>query len=103
MEKYPNKKTLSFVLDKFSWGLMRDSYEQEDIILKKKNFANRFILHEQIESMEEDKIEEDFCSIIIPAKYKNGILKQLDFIGVNESFVYPEITYIANEVKNKYT
>lgn len=101
-EKYSNKKTLSFVLDKSSWSLMHDSYKQEDINLKEKNFANRFRLHEQLESMEEDKMVEDFCSIIIPAKHKNSILKQLDFIGINESFVYPEITYVANEVKNKY-
>ncbi len=101
-EKYSNKKTLSFVLDRYSWGVMNDSYQQEDINLKEKNFANRFRLHGQLESMEEDKIEEAFCSIIIPAKHKNGILKQLDSIGINESFVYPEIAYVANEIKNKY-
>lgn len=101
-EEYPYKKTLSFVLDKCSWSLMRDSYEPEDVDLKERNFANRFRLHNQLEPIEEDKMKEDFCSIIIPAKCKKNILKQLDFIGINETFIYPEITYVANEVKNKY-
>ena len=101
-EEYPNKKILSFVMDRSSWSLMLDSYKPEGINIKERNFANRFRLHEQLESIEEDKMEDDFCSIIVPAKCKKSILKQLDFIGINESFVYPEITYVANEVKNKY-
>lgn len=99
-EKYPDKKTLSFVLSRRSWNLMKNSYEQESI--KKKVFEHRFRLHNQIEYIEEDKIERDFCSIIIPANYKTNILKQLEFIGINEGFVYPEMNYIANEIKNRY-
>lgn len=81
---------------------MKNSYKPEDINLEKRNFADRFRLKEQLEPMDEDKIEEDCCSIIIPANCKKNILKQLDFIGINESFVYPEITYGANEIKNRY-
>lgn len=101
-EKYPDKRTLSFILDRSSWDLMKNSYKPEDINSEKRNFSDRFRLKEQLEPMDEDKIEEDCCSIIIPANCKKNVLKQLDFIGINESFVYPEITYGANEIKNRY-
>ena len=101
-EKYSDKKSLSFVLDRHSWNLLNASYRLEDIDLKEKIFSRRFVLHDQLESMDEDKLENDFCSIIIPAKYKKTILEQLDFIGINEAYVYPEVDYVASEIRNKY-
>lgn len=101
-EKYFDKKPLSFVVDRCSWNLLNASYKKDDYKLKEKNFSGRFILHEQLEPMDEDKLEDDFCSIIIPAKFKKTILEQLDFIGINEACVYPELNYVASEIRNKY-
>lgn len=102
IEKYPSKQALSFILDKYSWKLMNSCYEQEDIKTKERNFTNRFSLNEQLEIINEDNLENDFCSIIIPAKCKKTILEELNFIGINESFVYPEINFAASEIVNNY-
>jgi hypothetical protein len=41
-------------------------------------------------------------SIIIPAKIKRAILQELDSIGINRSFLFPEFEHQASYVKQKY-
>lgn len=41
-------------------------------------------------------------SIIIPAKIKRAILQELDSIGINKSFLFPEFEHQASYVKQKY-
>lgn len=40
--------------------------------------------------------------LTIPAEYKQGILDELDTIGINEAFVYPELEHQASYIKNKH-
>ncbi len=40
--------------------------------------------------------------IIIPAKEKQSIINELKMLNISRSTMYPEIEYVANEVKNQY-
>jgi hypothetical protein len=41
--------------------------------------------------------------IIIAAKDKSKILRQLDILGINEATIYPEIDKVASHLKEKYS
>lgn len=99
-EKNPMKKPLSFIVNKESWELMKGCYGKNDKHIMDENCTNRFRLVQQLETLNEDELEKSFCSIIIPANCKKNILFELSLIGINESFVYPEKEYIANDIKN---
>jgi hypothetical protein len=54
-----------------------------------------------------DQLVKDFGdgiprSLIIPAKNKQSILKELDIIGINESFIYPELEHQTAYIKSKH-
>lgn len=99
-EKNPMKKPLSFIVNKESWELMKGCYGKNNEHIMGENCTNRFRLVQQLETLNEDELEKSFCSIIIPANCKKNILFELSLIGINESFVYPEKEYIANDIKN---
>ncbi len=40
-------------------------------------------------------------TIKIKEKYKARILEQLDYIGINQKFVYPDVDNIASYIKEK--
>ena len=42
----------------------------------------------------------NFSSIIVPAKYKKTILKQLADTGIDEAYVYPEAEHVAKRIRN---
>ncbi len=94
-----------FAVDKHSFSLLTDSYRK----IKDKDFfegveaafAERFYLQDSIQPLENDDIWYNFSSIIIPSKYKKTILSQLECIGIDEAYVYPEAEYIAKRV-NKH-
>ena len=65
-------------------------------------FKNRFQFDCEIEEIDMKTIKDEFCSIIIDKKDKSHILEQLQAIGIDESFVYPELQYTARKVKNMY-
>lgn len=41
-------------------------------------------------------------SVVIPAKSKQKILKELDFLNINESFLFPDYQHLASTFKEKY-
>ncbi len=41
--------------------------------------------------------------LTIPADCKDTILEELDIIGINEAFVYPELEHQASYIKNKHS
>lgn len=42
-------------------------------------------------------------TIVIPADKKKKILSQLDNIGINQKFIYPDLDNIASYIKNNYS
>jgi len=92
-----------FVLDKCSFGRLTDFYRKLDLdnFLEKidEAFSNRFFLQEYIQPLDMEDIWFNFSSIIIPPKCKKTILTQLENIGVDEAYVYPEAEYLARRIK----
>ncbi len=68
--------------------------EQPDYFIK-----NTYNLKEQLVKDFGDGIPR---SLIIPQEKKLVILKELEIIGINESFVYPELEHQTSYIKNKY-
>jgi len=60
---------------------------------------NTFNLKEQLVKDFGDGIPR---SLIVPRERKKSILKELDIIGINESFVYPELEHQTSYIKNKH-
>lgn len=65
-------------------------------------FNSRFLLFDFIEKLDLEDIWFNFSSIIIPAKKKKKILFELQNIGIDKAFVYPETSNIANRIKKRY-
>ncbi len=65
-------------------------------------FSRRFLLHGDIQSIDKESMEREFCSIIINKKTKKEILKDLESIGIDRAFIYPELEYTAEKIKNTY-
>ena len=68
----------------------------------KKVLLNRFSLEYNENLLDKNVIETQFCSILIPSKYKSKILSELAIIGIDGSFIYPELEYCAKNIKSKY-
>lgn len=68
--------------------------DQPDYFIK-----NTFNLKEQLVKDFGDGIPR---SLIVPQEHKQSILKELDIIGINESFVYPELEHQTSYIKNKH-
>jgi hypothetical protein len=54
-----------------------------------------------------DQLVKDFGdgiprSLVVPQEYKQSIINELDIIGINESFVFPELEHQAAYIKNKH-
>lgn len=65
-------------------------------------FKKRFSFEDDVANLSKEIMEENFCSILIDAKYKKTILQELDRININEAFLFPEPEYTAKRIKNRY-
>lgn len=65
-------------------------------------FSRRFLLNGSIENIDRKSMQTEFCSIIIDKKTKKEILKDLESIGIDRAFIYPELEYTAEKIKNTY-
>ena len=63
---------------------------------------NRFTIACEVKPIDQEKLSNGFCSIIIEAKNKKKILKDLSYIGLGVDYIYPELEYTAKEIKRKY-
>lgn len=55
-----------------------------------------------LKTLSEEKIKNDFCSIIIESKNKKKILRDLSYVGISADYIYPELEYTAKEIKRKF-
>lgn len=65
-------------------------------------FSSRFLLLDFIEKLDMNDIWFNFSSIIIPASKKKKILFELQNIGIDRAFIYPETENIASRIKKRY-
>lgn len=71
----------------------REHYGNEKSVLK---------LHPTLKRLSKQQYQMNFTEIIIPAKRKKDILKQLSNIGISKNYLFPEMEYTAEYIKNKY-
>lgn len=113
VEKEPLKKIYKFAeqgnfyVTHSSVSKMLDFYEKDDILKQlytewKEPFKNRFKFSSEIEPIEQDTLRKEFCSIIIDKKMKNNILCELKTLGIDKAYVFPELQYTAEKLKNIY-
>ena len=62
----------------------------------------RFQFDSELQSIDSETMKREFCSIVIDKKKKKEILKELCTLGIDESYVYPELQYTAKKVKDIY-
>lgn len=62
----------------------------------------RFQFDSELQNIDSETMKREFCSIVIDKKKKKEILKELCTLGIDESYVYPELQYTAKKVKDIY-
>lgn len=71
----------------------KEHYGNENSILR---------LHPTLKRLTKKQYRMNFAEIVIPAKEKENILKQLSNIGIRKNYLFPEMEYTAEHIKNKY-
>lgn len=100
LKNFNEKHPLSFILTNETWNALfisHNEYENFDEI-----YNRRFVMTPQIDVISDYAMSHRFCSIIISKENKPKILKELEVLGIDEAFVYPEMEYTAKKVKEKY-
>lgn len=65
-------------------------------------FTERFVINAEIAEFSNEIMEKYFCSILIEARYKKSIMQELNYININEAFLFPEPEYTAKQIKNRF-
>ena len=65
-------------------------------------FKDRFSICNSIQEIDSKMLSDSFVSIVIEAKNRKRMIDELASIGINRAFVYPELEYTAEMVRNKY-
>lgn len=65
-------------------------------------FYDRFDFVDMIQELNDKEISNMFFSIIIRAKHRRKIAEDLAAVGIDKAFVFPELEYTAELVKNWY-
>ena len=68
----------------------------------KKYFENRFKMSCELKLLDDEIIKNRFCSIIIEHNNKKKILRELSYVGIGADYIYPELEYIAKEIKRRF-
>lgn len=68
----------------------------------KQYFINRFRMSCNLKPLDSEFIKKQFCSIIVDAKSKKRILRELSYIGIGADYIYPELEYTAKEIKRRF-
>lgn len=76
----------------------KDNYTYNAELITKM-FINRFGLSEYMRMIEPYDVSSNYCSIIIDKNKKRCIIDELSKLGIDKSFVYPELEYTAEKVK----
>lgn len=94
------RKLFDFYSEKYD-----DFYSREEFGIEEKYhflFKNRFSILDDVQTLTEKTVSNEFVSILIDGKNRKKIIKELEAIGINKSFVFPELEYTAEIVKEKY-
>lgn len=59
-------------------------------------------LHDTLKRVSDVDYERNFVEIVIPSKLKIELLGYLETLGIKKNFLFPEMEYTAEYIKNKY-
>lgn len=65
-------------------------------------FQDRFSIENEVQLLSDKTIAGSFISILIEAKHRKRMAQELATVGIDRAFVYPELEYTAEMVKNKF-
>ena len=86
-------------------------YPYEDVVIPRTydytllgehTLDRRFYFNGGIEPIDDESMQNDFCSIIVDRNAKREILQDLESIRIDRAFIYPELEYTAEKIKKKY-
>ncbi len=93
------KKLLSYYSNQFD-----DFYSTSTSGINEKYhfiFKNRFTFFGSVQELSKEMISQCFISILIENKYRKRMLQELEMVGIDKAFVFPELEYTAEMVKNR--
>ena len=95
-----------FNLDLERWNRIKKAYSVK-YSATPSDFPNplltkRFHFGNGLHHVSRETMKEMFVSIIVDKESKTRILKELETIKIDLSFVYPELEYTARQIKRKY-
>lgn len=64
-------------------------------------FKHRFGIGNGIQELSGDIISNSFISILIEAKDRKKMIRDLETVGIDKAFVFPELEYTAETVKKR--
>ena len=64
-------------------------------------FKDRFSICNSVQEISSEVLSNSFISIIIEAKHRKRMAQDLAAIGIDKAFVFPELEYTAETVKNR--
>lgn len=95
---YVTHRSIKFLFDYYKENTMGEHILNDwDNPLKK-----RFQFDSELQNIDTETMKREFCSIVIDKKKKKEILKELCTLGIDESYVYPELQYAAKKIKETY-
>lgn len=62
----------------------------------------RFLFEDELEPIDVESMKSMFCSIIIDKKAKKEIISDIESIGIDKAFIFPELEYTAEKIKNRF-
>lgn len=90
----------------YSKYMTNEQYEMNEdfemIMLHDDIFSDRFTVDYTLESVDQNILQDELCSIIVPKEYKSKILQELEVVGIKLDYVYPELEYTGMRITNKY-
>lgn len=104
--EYYKKDANNFLTDEYA-QIFVDSYSNEPFEdgfwdKNKKYYENRFTMDTSLKMLNDEIIQDSFCSIIVESNNKEEILHELSHVGIRADYIYPELEYTAKEIKRKY-
>lgn len=88
---------------KFLFDYYKENELWENIVNNWDNpMKKRLRFDSELQSIDSETMKREFCSIVIDKKKKKEILKELCTLGIDESYVYPELQYTAKKIKEIY-
>lgn len=93
------------------WSTIQRSYAEKKVYFRrdidmpvqyKNNFVHRFRMTTDHLDIEANCLNNNAISIIVDGGSKSRIIRELEVIGIDEAFIFPELEYTARKIAKHY-